>query len=72
MNDPDRYNLHNELSPLLVHMEVLIDPCLNNDANCSDRLGVLHDLLESEAGRLRERLDTLCHASTKEPPPCQP
>jgi hypothetical protein len=72
MHDPDRYDLHHELSPLLLPMEVLISLCLDNDADCSDRLGVLHDLLELEAGRLRERLDTLCPASTKEPPLCQP
>jgi hypothetical protein len=37
MNDPDRYDLHNELSPLLLNMEVLINLCLDNDADCSDR-----------------------------------
>jgi hypothetical protein len=72
MNDPDRYDLHNELSPLLLNMEVLINLCLDNDADCSDRLCVLHGLLKSAAGQLHERLDTLCHGSMKEPPPCPP
>jgi hypothetical protein len=57
---PDLIDVHNELSPLLHRVEVLIDLAMESDYSSEQRLAVIHDLLQTEAKHLRARLDILC------------
>jgi hypothetical protein len=59
---PDLIDVHNELSPLLGRVEVLIDLAMESESS-EQRLGVIHDLLRTEAAHLRTRLDILCEGS---------
>jgi excisionase family DNA binding protein len=59
INIRDLYDIHNELSPMLETIEVLIDLCIDVESD-EHKTGVLHTVLESEAAKLRNRLDALC------------
>jgi hypothetical protein len=59
----DSADVHNELSPLLTRMEVLIDMCLGIELGRSpaaERVDVLITVLDEQAAQLRTRLESLC------------
>jgi hypothetical protein len=66
------HTIHNELSPILDRIEVLIAVSLEtigDSAERQHRASVLLDVLESEAAHLREGFDRLCCAYTRDPHP---
>jgi hypothetical protein len=64
----DLRDIHNALSPILSDIEILIDICFDVESD-QRKTAVLHCMLESEAQRLRERLDELCCAFRSEVQP---
>ena len=58
------HDIHNELSPLLTDIEVLLDLCQDCEGDSSQaraRASTLHTVLVVLVGQLRIQLDTLCN-----------
>jgi hypothetical protein len=60
----DLHHIHNELSPILERIEILLEICF--DAESDERkTSVLHAVLESEVAQLRSRLDDVCSTDSR-------
>ena len=61
------HHIHDELSPLLGDVEVLLDLCQDCEGDSSqarERASTLHTVLAGLASQLRIQLDTLCYADS--------